>query len=176
MSHSFFRTILTYFFWHFLSILFLEICYHFFSTEILKWVILSFVLFWGAVHVRWAGPATWASSARWGDFHPAFIWNFLSHCKKLVASLQKMVLTTWLLSGKFCIFNMDSNNFVKLEQLHFTVYRIMNMITAFSILLQLYGILLILVLLILDFAYLVVLVLASLKLNLERVPKHTHAL
>ena len=87
-----------------------------------------------------------------------------------------MVLTTWLLSGKFCIFNMDSNNFVKLQQLHFTVYRIMNMITAFSILLQLYGILLILVLLILDFAYLVVLVLASLKLNLERVPKHTHAL
>ena len=39
--------------------------------------------------MRWAGPATWASSARWGDFHPAFIWNFLSHCKKLVASLEK---------------------------------------------------------------------------------------
>ena len=28
-------------------------------------------------------------SARWGDFHYAFIWNFLSHCKKLVASTQK---------------------------------------------------------------------------------------
>ena len=41
----------------------------------------------GAVHMRWAGPATWAGSARWGGFHPAFIWNFLSHCKKLVASL-----------------------------------------------------------------------------------------
>ena len=40
----------------------------------------------GAVHMRWAGPATWAGSARWSDFHPAFKWNFLSHCKKLVAS------------------------------------------------------------------------------------------
>ena len=39
----------------------------------------------------------------------------------------------------------------------------MNMITAFSILLQLHGILLILVLLILDFTYLVVLVAAILK-------------
>ena len=47
----------------------------------------------------------------------------------------------------------------------------MNMITAFSILLQLHGILLILVLLILDFTYLVVLVVAILKLNLERIPK-----
>ena len=47
----------------------------------------------------------------------------------------------------------------------------MNMITAFSILLQLYGIFLILVLLILDFTYLVVLVVAILKSNLERVPK-----
>ena len=36
--------------------------------------------------------------------------------------------------------------------------------------------LLILVLLILGFAYLVVLVLAILKSNLERIPKHTHAL
>ena len=52
----------------------------------------------------------------------------------------------------------------------------MNMITAFSILLQLHGILLILVLLILDFTYLVVLVAASLKTNLDRIPKHTYAL
>ena len=51
----------------------------------------------------------------------------------------------------------------------------MNMITAFSILLQLHGILLILVLLILDFTYLVVLVVASLKSNLERIRKHKHA-
>ena len=42
----------------------------------------------------------------------------------------------------------------------------MNMITAFSILLQLHGILLIL-----DFTYLVVLVVAILKSNLERIPK-----
>ena len=107
-------------------------------------------LYLGAVHMRWAGPATWAGSARWGDFHPTFIWNFLSHCKKIV-------LITWLLRGKFYIFNMDSNNFIRLKQFHFTVYSIMNMITAFSILLQFHAILLILVLLILDFIYLVVL-------------------
>ena len=73
-------------------------------------------------------------------------------------------------------FHMDSNNFIRLQQFHFTVYGIMNMITAFSILLQLHGILLILVLLILDFTYLVVLVAASLKSNLKRIPKHTNAL
>ena len=42
---------------------------------------------------------------------------------------------------------MDSR---RLQQFHFTVYSIMNMIAAFSILVQLHGILLILVLLILD--------------------------
>ena len=47
----------------------------------------------------------------------------------------------------------------------------MNMITAFSVLLQLHGVLLKLVLLILDFTYLVVLVVAILKSNLERIPK-----
>ena len=52
----------------------------------------------------------------------------------------------------------------------------MNMITAFSILLQLHRILLILVLLILDFVYPIELVEASLKSNLEKNPKHTHAL
>ena len=46
----------------------------------------------------------------------------------------------------------------------------MNIIIAFSILLQLHGILLILVLLILDFTYLVVLAVAILKSNLERIP------
>ena len=40
----------------------------------------------GGVHMRWADPASWAGSARWGDFHLAFIWNFLPYCKKLVAS------------------------------------------------------------------------------------------
>ena len=71
---------------------------------------------------------------------------------------------------------MDSNSFIRLKQFDFTVYSIMNMITAFCILLQLHGILLILVLLILDFTYLVVPVVASLKSNLEKIPKHTHAL
>ena len=52
----------------------------------------------------------------------------------------------------------------------------MNMITAFSIILQLHWILLILVLPILDFTYLVVLVVAIWKSNLERIPKHTHML
>ena len=52
----------------------------------------------------------------------------------------------------------------------------MNMITAFSILLQLHGILRILVLLILDFTYPVLLAVAILKSNLERIPKHAHAL
>ena len=50
------------------------------------------------------------------------------------------------------------------------------MIADFSIILQLHGIVLILVLLILDFTYLEVLFVASLKSNLERIPKHTHAL
>ena len=67
---------------------------------------------------------------------------------------------------------MDSR---RLQQFHFTVYSIMNMITAFSILLQLHVILLT-VLLILDFTYLGVLVVAILKSNLERIPKDTHAL
>ena len=71
------------------------------------------------------------------------------------------------------IFSIDSR---RLQQFHFTVYSIMNVITAFSILLQLHGILLILVLFILDFTYLVVLVVAILKSNLERIPEHTHAL
>ena len=64
----------------------------------------------------------------------------------------------------------------KAATISFTVYSIMNMITAFSILLQLHGILLRLVLLILDFTHLVVLVVATLKSNLERILKHKHAL
>ena len=79
----------------------------------------------------------------------------------------------WLLTGKIYIFNMDSNIFIGLKQFHFTVYSIINMVTAFSILLQLHGILLILVLFILDFSYLVVPVVASLKSNLENIPKHS---
>ena len=63
-------------------------------------------------------------------------------------------------------------DFRRLQQFHFTVYSIMNIITAFSILLQFHGTLLILVLLILDFTYLLVLVVAILKSNLERIPKY----
>ena len=127
----------------------------------------------GAVHIWWAGPATWAGSATWVGFHSAFIWNFLFHCKNLSCHCKKIVLITWLLSGKCYIFSIDSR---RLQQFHFPVYSsIMNVITAFSILLQLHGILLILVLFILDFTYLVVLVVAILKSNLERIPKHTHA-
>ena len=92
--------------------------------------------------------------------------SLLHHCKKIV-------LIMWLLSRKFYIFSIDSR---RLQQFHFTVYSIMNKITAFSILLQLHGILLILVLLILDFTYLVVFVVAILKSNFERIPKHMHAL
>ena len=91
--------------------------------------------------------------------------SLLRHCKKIV-------LITWLLSGKFYIFNME---FRRLQQFRFTVYSIMNMINAFSILLQLHGILLILGLLILDFTCLVVLAVAILKSNLERILKHTLA-
>ena len=109
-------------------------------------------------------------------FIPHSFGIFYLTAKRLLHHCKKIVLITWHLSGTFYIFNMDSNNFIRLQQFHFTVYSIMNMISAFSILLQLYGILLILVLLILDFTYLVVLVVASLKSNLERIPKHTHGL
>ena len=91
--------------------------------------------------------------------------RFLRHCIKIV-------LIMWLLSGEFYIFNIDSR---RLQQFHFTVYSVMNMINAFSILLELHGILLILGLLILDFTCLVVLAVAILKSNLERIFKHTHA-
>ena len=93
---------------------------------------------------------------------------FYLTAKSLSCHHKKMDLITWLLIWKFYIFSMD---FKRLQQFHFTVYSIMNMITAFSILLQLHGVLLILVLLILDFTYLVVLVVVILKSNLERIPK-----
>ena len=66
--------------------------------------------------------------------------------------------------------------FRRLQQFDFTLYSIRNMVTAFPILLQLHGILLLLVLLILDFTDLVVLVIAILKSNLERIPKHRYVL
>ena len=36
---------------------------------------IAFVLV--AVHMGWVGPARWASSPRWDDFYPVFIWNVL---------------------------------------------------------------------------------------------------
>ena len=108
--------------------------------------------------------------ARLGEviFIPRSYGVFCLTTKSLLCHQKKIVSITWLLSGKFYIFNMG---FRRLQQFHFTVYSIMNMITAFSILLQLHGILLILVLLMLDFTYLVVLIVAILKSNLERIPK-----
>ena len=106
-------------------------------------------------------------------FIPRSYGIFYISAKSLLRHRKKIVLIRWFLSGKCYIFNMD---FRRLQQFHFTVYSIMNMITAFSILLQLNGILLILVLLVLDFTYLLVLVEASLKSNLGKIPKHTHAL
>ena len=107
-------------------------------------------------------------------FIPRSYGIFYLTAESLLRHYKKIVLITWLLSGKCYIFKMDSNNFIRLQQFHFTVYSIMNMITAFSILLQLHGILLILVLLILDFTYVVVLVVSILKSNLERILKNTH--
>ena len=101
-------------------------------------------------------------------FIPRLYGIFYPTAKSVLRHRKKIVLITWLLSRKFYIFNMDSR---RLQQFHFTVYSIMNMITAFSILFQLHGILLILVLLLLDFIYQVVLVVAIVKSNLERIPK-----
>ena len=81
------------------------------------------------------------SLARLGEviFIPRSYGIFYLTAKSLLRHRKKIVLTTWLLSGKFYIF---TNDFRRLQQFHFTVYSIMNMITAFSILLQLHGILL----------------------------------
>ena len=126
----------------------------------------------------WGQLARIRGLARLGEiiFIPRSYEIFYLTAKSLLRHCKKIVLITWLLSGKFYIFNMDSNNFIRLQQFYYTVYSVMNMITAFSILFQLHGILLILVLLILDFTYVVVLVVIILKSNLERIPKHTYAL
>ena len=121
----------------------------------------------------WAARLLWLARLSEVIFIPLSYGIFYLTAKSLLRHCKKIVLITWLLSRKFYIFNMD---FRRLQQFHFTIYSIMNMITAFSVLLQLHGILLILVLLILDFTYLVVLVIAILKSNLERILKHTHAL
>ena len=106
-------------------------------------------------------------------FIPRSYGIFYLTAKSLLPHGKNIVLITWLLSGKIYIFIMDSR---RLQQFHFTVYSIMDMITAFSILLQLHGILLILVLVILDFTYVALLVVVILKSNLGRISKYTHAL
>ena len=70
-------------------------------------------------------------------FIPRSYGIFYLTAKSLLRHCKKIVLITWLLSGNFYIFNMDSK---RLLQFHFIVCSIMNMITAFSILLQLHGI------------------------------------
>ena len=122
----------------------------------------------------WGELAQLRSRAKLGEviFIPRSYGIFYLTTKSLLRHYKKIVLISWLLSGKFYIFIMDSR---RLQQFHFTVYSIMNMITAFSILLQLHGILITLVLLILDYTNLV-LVVSTLKSNLERIPKHKHVL
>ena len=71
-------------------------------------------------------------SRSYGIFYPT--------AKILLRHGKKIVLITWHFSGNIYIFNMESR---RLQQSHFTVYSIMNIITAFSIHLQLHGILLI---------------------------------
>ena len=123
---------------------------------------------WGLF--MWGELARLSGLARLGEviFIPRSYGIFYLTAKSLMRCHKKIVLITWLLSGKFYIFIMD---FRRLQQFYFTAYSITNMITAFSILLQLHGNLLILVLLILNFIYLVVLVVAILKSNLQRIPE-----
>ena len=72
---------------------------------------------------------------------PAYLYGiFYPTAKILLRHGKKIVLITWLLSENIYIFNMESR---RLQHIHFTVYSIMNIITAFSIHLQLHGILLI---------------------------------
>ena len=56
-----------------------------------------------------------------------------------VVSLEKDCFNQAAFKREFFYFNMASR---RLQQFHFTVYSIMNMITVFSILLQLHGVLL----------------------------------
>ena len=63
------------------------------------------------------------STARLGEviFIPCSYGIFYLTAKSLLHHRKKIVLITWLLSGKFYIFNMD---FRRLQQFHFTVYSI----------------------------------------------------
>ena len=64
---------------------------------------------------------------------------FYLTAKSLLRHWKKIVLITWSLCGNLQIFNMASR---RQQQFHFTVCSIMNMITIFSVLLQLNRVLL----------------------------------
>ena len=55
-------------------------------------------------------------------FIPRSYGIFYLTAKRLLRHCKKIVWIMWILSGKFYIFNMDSNNFIRLQQFHFTVY------------------------------------------------------
>ena len=131
-------------------------------------------------------PTNWksliCSTARLGEviFIPCSYGIFYLTAKSLLHHRKKIVLITWLLAENsiFSIWISEGcNNFILLYTvLHdhciwIWPYHYMIMITAFSIFLQLHGILLISVLLKLDFTYLVVLVIVILQSNLKRTPK-----
>ena len=115
----------------------------------------------------------WAGLARSGNFHATFIWNFLSHCKKLVAPLSKDCFDHVAFKQEILHFQY---RFQKAATISFYCIQYYEYDHCFFCSFEIYGILLTLVLLILDFTYLVVLVEASLKSNLEKIPKHKHAL
>ena len=119
--------------------------------------------------LAWLGEVIFISRSCWIFYHTAK--SLLRHCKK-------NALITWHfhVSGKYYIFNMDSNNFIRLQQFHFTVDITMNMIAAFSVLLELHGILLILVVLILDFIYLVGTLRSHVEIEFGKNSKNTHKL
>ena len=85
--------------------------------------------------------------------------SLLRHCKKIV-------LITWLLSGKFYIFNIDSKaatiSFYCVQYYEYDHCFFYSFATSWYFTY-------------IRFYFLVVLVIAILKSNLERIPKHTHA-
>ena len=78
------------------------------------------------------GLFIWGELARLGEviFIPRSYGIFYLTAKSLLRHCKKIVLITWLLSGKLYIFNMDSNNF-RLQQFHFTVLWIWSLLFLF---------------------------------------------
>ena len=116
----------------------------------------------------WGELARLHGLARLGEviFIPHSYGIFYLTAKSLLRHRKKIVLITWLLSRKFYIFNME---FRRLQQLHllYTVLWIWSLPFLFFCNFMGFS----LVLLILDFTYLVVLAVTILKSNLERIPK-----